>query len=118
MKTEKELWEIIEQVNWKLDHSYNRIVEEWSKLDEDTFKQLSKFIDKKTGILMHHFEDAWLDRDGNGGISVSDDGWGDLTSDVVGRGEQFYNNITADKLREMADENDYKECFLYCLHKD
>jgi hypothetical protein len=118
MKTEKELWGIIEQANWKSDHSYKRITEEWSKLDEDTFKQLSKFIDKKTGILMHDYEDAWLDRDGNGGISVSDDGWGDLTSDVVGRGEQFYNDITADKLRKMADENDYEECFLYCLHKD
>jgi hypothetical protein len=118
MKTEKELWEIIEQANWKSDHSYKRIIGEWSKLDEDTFKQLEKFVDRKASILSNDYENAWLNRDGNGGINVSDDGWMDLTADVVGRGEQFYNDITADKLRKMADEDDYKECFLYCLHKN
>ena len=118
MKTEKELWEIIEKANWKLDHNYNRIVKEWSNLDEDTFVQLARFIRTKASILMNDYEEAWLDRDGNGGISVSDDGWMDLTADVVGRGEQFYNSINADKLRKMADENDYKECFLYCLMED
>jgi len=118
MKTENELWEIIEKANWKSDHDYNRIVKEWSNLDEDAFVQLARFINAKASILMHDYEEAWLDRDGNGGIGVSDDGWMDLTADVVGRGEQFYNDVTADKLRKMADENDYKECFLYCLHKD
>jgi hypothetical protein len=118
MKTENELWEIIEKANWKSDHHYKRIVKEWSNLDEDTFVQLARFINAKASILMNDYEEAWLDRDGNGGISVSDDGWMDLTADVVGRGEQFYNDVTADKLRKMADENDYEECFLYCLHKD
>ncbi len=118
MKTEKELWEIIEKANWKSDHSYKRIMEEWSKLDEDTSKQLEKFVDRKVSILSNDYENAWLNRDGKGGINVSDDGWMDLTADVVGRGEQFYNDITADKLRKMADENDYMECFLYCLHRN
>ena len=118
MKTENELWEIIEKANWKSDHDYKRIVKEWSNLDEDTFVQLARFINAKVSILMHDYEDAWLDRDGKGGIGVSDDGWMDLTADVVGRDKQFYNDITADKLRKMADENDYWECFLYCLHKD
>lgn len=113
MKTESELWEIIEKANWKSDHNYNRIVKEWSNLDEDTFVQLARFINAKASILMHDYEEAWLYD-----ISVSDDGWMDLTADVVGRGEQFYNDVTADKLREMADENDYEECFLYCLHKN
>ena len=113
MKTESELWEIIEKANWKSDHDYNRIVKEWSHLDEDTFVQLARFINAKASILMHDYEEAWLYD-----ISVSDDGWMDLTADVVGRGEQFYNDVTADKLGKMADENDYEECFLYCLHKD
>jgi len=117
MKTEKEFWTIIEQANWQSDHNDDRIVEEWSKLDDDTFKQLEKFIGEKTSILYNNYKNAWLNKDGKGGIDVSDDGWTDLTAEVVGRGENFYNNITADKLREMADEHDYKECFLYCLHK-
>jgi hypothetical protein len=115
MKTEKELWTIIEQANWKSDHSYYRIEAEWSKLDKNTYKQLVEFISEKANELKQKYEDAWLGNDGSEGIDVSDDGWMDLTAEVVGRGEEFFNSITADKLRRMADEHDYKECFLYCL---
>jgi hypothetical protein len=118
MKTEKELWTIIEQANWKSDHNYKRISEEWSKLDEDTFNQLEEFIGEKMEALYNNYEDAWLNNDGNGGFDVSDDSWMDLRADVVGRGETFYNNITADILRKMAWMDDYEECFSYCLHKD
>jgi hypothetical protein len=116
MKTEKQLWAIVKKAKWKLDHDDERIKAEWSKLDEDTFKQLEKFINEKAFILSREYEGAWLGKDGKGGFDVSDDGWMDLTADVVGRGKTFYNGITAKKLRTMADENDYKECFLYCLH--
>jgi hypothetical protein len=62
--TEKSLEEIIEKANWKSDHDYKRIVKEWSNLDEDTFVQLARFINAKVSILMHDYEEAWLDRDG------------------------------------------------------
>jgi hypothetical protein len=46
---------------------------------------------------------------------VGDDSWSDLIFEVVGRGERFYNAITVDKLREMANNDDYVESFHYCL---
>ena len=84
MKTEKQLWAIVKKAKWKLDHDDERIKAEWSKLDEDTFKQLEKFINEKAFTLSREYEDAWLGKDGKGGFDVSDDGWMDLTADVVG----------------------------------
>lgn len=116
--TEKELWRLIEDATWKADHDYDRIGNEWSKLDENIFNQVEEFARRKQAELANKFEAAWLGRDGNGGIRVSDDGWDDLTADVVGRGEEFYNSITADMLREMADDDDYEENFMYSFNFD
>lgn len=116
--TEKELWRLIEDATWKVDHDYDRIGNEWSKLDEDIFNQIEKFARNKQAELANKFEAAWLGNDGGGGIGVSDDGWSDLTADVVGRGEEFYNSVTADKLREMADDDDYEENFMYSFNFD
>ena len=116
--TEKELWRLIEDVTWKADHDYDRIGNEWSKLDENIFNQVEEFARRKQAELANKFEAAWLGNDGNGGIGVSDDGWDDLTADVVGRGEEFYNSVTADMLREMADDDDYEENFMYSFNFD
>jgi hypothetical protein len=121
MTKEQKCWKMIEDVNWKLDHDYNRISKAWSELPNDEFKILEDFIEDKAGELMFNFEPHWLGHNGfnNGqGIGVSDDSWSDLCYDVVGRGESFYNSITAEKLLEMADNNDYEESFAYCLHID
>ena len=114
--TEKELWRLIEDATWKVDHDYNRIGDEWSNLDKDIFDQLEEFARRKQSELADKFEDAWLGNDGGDGISVSDDSWSDLTADVVGRGEEFYNAVTADMLRDMADDHDYEENFMYSFH--
>lgn len=118
MKTEFELWRMVDAAKWTSDHDYERIREEWTKLPKDDFEQLETFINKKHSELSKKFHDAWLGNDDGPGIDVSDDSWMDLTAEVVGRGEMFYNHITVDKLREMADNDDYEECFLYCLHVD
>lgn len=115
MKTEYELWRLIESAKWTSDHDYNRISKEWSELPKEDYKQLANFINKKSGELYDKFEAAWLGSDGGPGIDVGDDSWSDLVYEVIGRGEMFYNSITVEKLRQMADDNDYEESFSYCL---
>jgi hypothetical protein len=117
MTNEQKYWQLIEAAQWKSDHSYKRIASEWSKLSEDEFQGLKKFIHSKASELGKKYENAWLGKDGGKGFDVSDDGWSDLRYDVIGRGEEFYNSITVEKLREMADDYDYQESFCYCVLK-
>ena len=110
---ENEYWQQIEKLEWTKDHSYDRI-EQYLK-DNFTVSeciQLSDFVKNKTLALAVRFHDDWL---GDPGIDVSDDGWSDLTAEVVGRGKEFYENITVAKLQEMANVMDYHESFSYCF---
>lgn len=117
MTSESKNWKLVESLKWGLDHDYRRIAAELSKLDKDTFNELKKFVDKKTGDIGSKYHDAWLGDFDDDGINVSDDGWSDLRYEVVGRGEEFYNSITVEKLKEMADNYDYYESFCYCFFK-
>ena len=114
-KNDYEMWQLIESAQWESDHDYKRIRNEWSKLPENKFEELKEFIYKKSRELGTKYRDAWLGNDGGPGIDASDDGWSDIRYEVVGRGEEFFNSITVEKLREMADEYDYRESFCYCL---
>jgi hypothetical protein len=111
----KQLWELIESFEWVKDHDYERIGEICKNLPKDDFKNLEDFICKKINLLHKKFDKDWL---GNPGIDCGDDSWGDLLAEVVGRGENFYKSITSDKLRDMVNNDDYEECFTYCLHID
>lgn len=108
--SEKELWSLIEKANWKSDHDYDRIQKEFEQLPEDVYEQLSEFISLKVKALADKYHDDWL---GDPGIDCGDDSWSDLRADVVGRGEDFYNSISVEKLMEMASNYDYEESFLY-----
>ena len=121
MTKEQKCWKMIEDAKWKLDHDYERISTAWAELPEKEFDMLEKFINKRAEDLFNIFEPYWLgqnDFNDGEGIPVSDDSWSDLVYDVVGRGERFYNSITAEKLLEMAENYDYKESFAYCLQID
>jgi hypothetical protein len=105
------MWALIKESDWTKDHDYTRIGKKFRKLlSREDCTQLFKFIDDKQQKLDTRFEKAWL---GKPGIPVYDDGWSDLTFDVVGRGEKFYKSITATKLRHMAKTSDYHENFGY-----
>lgn len=116
---ENEYWKQIEELEWYTDSfisdgDYRRI--EQQLIDNFTpseIKQLDDFVRSKVNELGQRFHNDWL---GDPGIDVSDDGWGDLRNEVVGRGKEFYENITVAKLQEMADNNDYNESFSYCFH--
>lgn len=111
-KKQKKYWDIIKKANWKKDHDYTRISKEFRLLSKEEFEELESFIDSKMEQLNSRFEKSWL---GNPGINVSDDGWSDLRAEVIGRGEKFFNSITVQKLRKMANTDDYNESFIYSL---
>ena len=115
MTREQKCWKLIEDAKWKFDHDYERISFYWSELPKNTFDTLSEFICEKVVTLMDQYEDIWLSKDNYKELYISDDEWSDLIYDVVGRGERFYNSITAEKLREMIENDDYEESFSYCL---
>ena len=110
---EDKYWQQIEELEWSKDGDYKRI-EEYIKnnYSYSSARQLDNFVDSKVNELGKRFHNDWL---GDPGIGVSDDGWSDLRNEVVGRGKEFYENITVAKLQEMADNNDYNESFAYCF---
>ncbi len=112
---ETKFWELIESANWTKDHDYHRIQNVFGNLDENVFKMLKAFVDEKMANLATRFKSDWL---ANPGIEVSDDGWMDLRAEVIGRGKIFYENITVAILQQMANTDDYTECFIYCFNID
>ena len=107
-------WDIIESLKWESDHDYSRVKTELvgmngSKVAEKT----GEFAALKQTDLQKRFHNDWL---GDPGIEGSDDGWSDLTAEVVGRGKDFYNSITVSKLQELALNGDYEENFSYSFH--
>ena len=111
---EDKYWQQIEELEWSKDGDYERIEQQLiDNLTPPEAKQLDVFVRNKVNELGKRFNNDWL---GDPGISVSDDGWSDLRNEVVGRGKEFYENITVAKLQEMANSNDYNESFSYCFH--
>ena len=111
---EDKYWKQIEQLEWSQDGDYKRIEQQLkNNFTSSEAKQLHDFASHKVNELGKRFNNDWL---GDPGIDVSDDGWSDLRNEVVGRGKEFYENITVEKLQEMADNNDYNESFSYCFH--
>ncbi len=76
---------------------------------------MEDFVNEKVNQLRIKYNTDWL---GDPGIDVSDDGWDDLTSEVVGRGKEFYTNITVEKLQQMANDMDYRENFRYSFQTE
>ena len=111
---EDKYWQQVEELEWSKDGDYKRI-EEYIKNNYsfNSARQLDDFVRSKVNELGKRFHNDWL---GDPGIGVSDDGWSDLRNEVVGRGKEFYENITVAKLQEMANNNDYNESFSYCFH--
>ena len=110
MTNEERFWDFVADANWSLDHSYERINLMLLKKPYHERKGILKFHIKTESILYAKYKDDWL---GEPGINASDDSWDDLLNEVIGRGYDFYNNITVSKLQEMADNYDYYENFAY-----
>ena len=110
----RKFWDFVDLADWKSDGDYKRI----ERFIRDTYsdqeiRSIKRLYDKYLDDLNTKFEDDWLERNGGIGIGVSDDSWWDLRADVIGRGKELYNNITAEQLKEMGESHDYKENFGY-----
>lgn len=108
--SDDKLWKIIQDAQWSKDHNDERINDFFMSYGSEIQNQLDQFAHNQQNKLKTKFHDDWL---GNPGIQVSDDGWHDLTAEVVGRGKKFYEAITLKKLQQMANDNDYCENFMY-----
>ena len=119
--TERRMWRLIESAGWGLEgtelyHDHEGIGEMFLRtLPRLDCVQLFEFISGRCSELRKRFTDDWLGRT-SVSINVSDDGWSDLTAEVVGRGEKPFKTITARKLEKMAKEQDYHENFEYVTH--
>lgn len=113
--TESQLWKLIESAQWSKFHDYDKASKIFRALPKEDFNQLEQFYQTKVSELANKYEKDWL---GDPGIGVSDDGWSDLTAEVVGRGKKFYDGITVKKLQKMADTNDYTENFGYSFQNN
>ena len=113
--SEDELWDMIESYKWDGSkyRDYERIGKKVSKLSKDKYKQVYGFARAKQRLLRKKFDKVWLSDDFP---YTGDDSWTDLRAEIVGRGKKFYNNMNSKKLREMAENQDYNENFLYSFH--
>jgi hypothetical protein len=104
-------WEFVKKADWQSDHDYERIekyiTDNYNEIQQGKMRQI---FNKLSSDLHNRFQEDWL---GDPGIEVSDDGWSDLRAEVIGRGKEFYDNITVEKLQQMAIDNDYHESFAY-----
>lgn len=115
--TEKQMWGWVKKAGWKKDPDSDRVKAFFlAKLSAHACLELYNFLAEKHEALDKKFRNSWWL--GKQGVGVSDDGWSDLRAEVIGRGQEFYEGITAKKLRAMADAADYTESFIYALHPE
>ena len=105
-------WQIIESLEWGKDGDYKRTQNEFRRMKISGLEKsiIADFVREKVRELNVDFKQHWLANDFGW---VSDDSWWDLRAEVVGRGKEFYENISVYKLGEMAANLDYRENFQY-----
>lgn len=116
-------WEFVNKVNWRVagEYKYDYIIQVISPhFTVKEFEQFSNEYDLLYKLAHGMLKEAWL---GDPGLNVSDDGYSDLISTIIGYGKDFYYSILEAHLegdhttiREMADNSDYKENFGYVFH--
>ena len=111
-------WDVVESVEWTMDYDYDRIKNHIKLNYPNDCVMFKNIFDYYTNELYQRFEDDWLERNGGIGIEASDDSWSDLRAEVIGRGKEFYTNITAEQLKRMGDTRDYRESFAYAFNFD
>jgi len=103
-------WMVIEQMNFN-ERGYKGagqyLVKE-SRLAFEDMKNVEIFANNKVSELYDTLAEA-------GRYLGSDDGFDDLLWQIVANGEEFYNNITVEKAKEMIDNEDYTESFGYAF---
>lgn len=119
--TEQKSWEIVDEMNWSVNHDYKKILAELNyKYDVMEIDDLRQFAVAKREELIKVLYAHALEKTGSqySYYGVSDDGFWDLTAHIVGSGEDYYNEVMQDpeKAKVLADSRKYVENFEYCFN--
>lgn len=104
------LWKVIEDMNFneRGHKGAGQYLTTESGLTLEEMKNVEIFANSKVSELYDTLAEA-------GRYLGSDDGFDDLLWQIVANGEEFYNNITVEKAKEMIDNEDYTESFGYAF---
>ena len=117
---EKKFWNLIDSSKWvKYKKSYpskhKDFFKKKLKYDEDytEFTEMENFLI----LLLVKLNKKFMKKSSYIGTS-GDDGWFEFTSNVIARGEEYYNNITKEEMRELYRSDKCNDGFLtdfpYC----
>ena len=103
-------WDFVRAADWTNDHDYKRIRDMIEHLGQNKAVELMKVYDKLSGDLYNHLDDVIE--------GVSDDGFSDLVSHIVGSGKEVYHDVMEDPrfAQDIVDRNQYEEGFQYIWH--
>lgn len=122
-KFHPKFWDFVKMMDWKNKGKYDdkyllKNIAPYYSFEE--FSEFEKSYTNLYGFMNARLESAWLDHDEQGGFDVSDDGYGDLISSVIGNGLSSFLKALSDEtnnyVRQMAENDDYRENFGYCFH--
>ena len=105
-KNEKLLWDFAKESNWAEKRDFHSA----NKLFSSKTKEEREALSKTFYILLDNLGERF--RINVFGL-LGDDGWSDLRSCIIGRGETFFKEMTGEKIRIMAMDRDYTESFAY-----
>lgn len=128
----KKFWDFVERIDWLGDWKHNDdtcrykpkyLLENiapyftWEEFleFEKVYKNLYSIINKKLYGDPRSGQSPWIDEPG---FDVSDDGFTDLCSSIIGAGKDFYNSVLNDKgeykqVIDMIENDKYEENFGY-----
>ena len=117
---EDRFWEMVDQVNWIRNPIYNNSEELVLKYISPNFSweeyiQFSELYKKYYGELSRSLFNHWISLSE---YSVSDDGYTDVISSMIGSGKNFYYSSfsSIDLFINMIKSNNYRENFGYLFH--
>jgi hypothetical protein len=111
-------WSLVKDCRWSEDYSYPRIKKFLMKtLTKEEVAQFSAYFSKVNDEVYKIMDahDKYLKKTEGHGYGLGDDSFGDLCSEVIGRGESFFNSVKKDPAiaATMARNRDYRESFSY-----
>lgn len=107
--TEDRFWELVDMAHWPKTSCEDAKIMYRKLLSKEGAKNFRGSVGKAYRML-----DRVADQNVHG---VGDDGYSDLLKHIVGKGKStFYKCLNSVNLiQKMADDNDYKESFSYCI---
>lgn len=117
--TEEIFWNVVKATQWneiRTNENHTKlgreIIMQWMEnnnyLRYDVIKQLEKIYYKFYNSLYKKLKDIWLDK-----LDISDDTFGDLLDDIIGRGKEVYKSVYNEPSNVFKYAGDIVESFAY-----